>query len=356
MQPGLDVAEAEGKGLDAAGIVVDFGDVVGHDHGVVAYFLVSAEGFEHVDGAVVGEGLGEAAEAAFDVAEMDVEDFFAGAEVADVVVDLFVGIDEAFADGSLAEVETVVGALFDGDELLQAFGGEDGFDAAPAFAFGHGGVVGVAGHFDFVFVGDGDNAIEEVGDAFPIDVGGDGAGFGKRWFLLAFGVAEAALDGSATALGGFGGDDAEDGHVVLDGTDAGGFDVFDHLADVVDGAIAFGGLAVHDGGVFVLGDVGRAEGEGHHVKVDAELFDAVFEGFETVDAPFLVELAGGEGGADIFEAEGGEQGEVFVVVVVLVADLHEDGLALAFCFGGGGGQLGGGGEGRALEELAALHD
>ena len=93
----------------------------------------------------------------------------------------------------------------------------------------------------------------------------------------------------------------------------------------------------------MLGDVSGAEGEGHHVEVDAELFDAVFEGFEAVDAPLFVELAGGEGGADVFEAEGGEEGEVFVVVVVLMADLHEDGFALAFRLGGGGGELGGGG-------------
>src|SRR5438067_1170544 len=84
----LDIAEGEGKGLRAAGIAFDDGYVVGHDHAVVADLLVDAHGPDHIDVAVIGEGLREVQEPAFDVAEVDVEDLAPLPEVADDVVDL----------------------------------------------------------------------------------------------------------------------------------------------------------------------------------------------------------------------------------------------------------------------------
>ena len=55
----LDVSEGEGEGLFAGVVAIDFRDVVGHQHAVVADFLIGADGADHIDVAVVGEGLAE---------------------------------------------------------------------------------------------------------------------------------------------------------------------------------------------------------------------------------------------------------------------------------------------------------
>ena len=75
----------------------------------------------------------------------------------------------------------MVGLLLDGDEVLQSVDGAE--DAVDAFvAFGRdAGVLGMAGHADFVLVGDGDDAVEEIGDALPEGVGVDVAGPGEGW-------------------------------------------------------------------------------------------------------------------------------------------------------------------------------
>lgn len=93
--------------------------MVGHEHVLVADFLVGLDGFDHVDVTLVGVDLDEVVAVAADVAEVDVEDLVAGAEVADDVVDLGSGVGEHLGDGSLAEVEAVVGAFFDSDEVLK---------------------------------------------------------------------------------------------------------------------------------------------------------------------------------------------------------------------------------------------
>ena len=75
-----DVAEGEGERLFPAGVAFDLGHMVGHDHAVVADFFVDAHGADHVHVAVVGESLLEIAEAAVNVAEMDVEDLAASCQ------------------------------------------------------------------------------------------------------------------------------------------------------------------------------------------------------------------------------------------------------------------------------------
>ncbi len=94
--------------------------VVRHDHVLVADLFVDLHRFDEVDVAFIGEGFDEVIAVAADVAEVDVEDLVARAEVTDDVEDLFSGIGEHFGDRALAEVEAVVGALLDRDEALQA--------------------------------------------------------------------------------------------------------------------------------------------------------------------------------------------------------------------------------------------
>src|SRR5437660_281976 len=84
----LDVADGEGERLRALFVARDGGNVVGHDHPVVANLLVDAHRPDHVHVAVVREGLLEVEELALDVAEVDVEDLVPLPEVADDVVDL----------------------------------------------------------------------------------------------------------------------------------------------------------------------------------------------------------------------------------------------------------------------------
>ncbi len=108
----LDVAECERESL-AAVDALDLRHVVGHHHAVVADFLVDAHRLQHVDAAVVDEGLTEVQESAVDVAEVHAEDLLARAEVADDVEDLLARLLELLGDRALAEIQTVVGILLD---------------------------------------------------------------------------------------------------------------------------------------------------------------------------------------------------------------------------------------------------
>src|SRR5262249_39411922 len=89
LNQGLDVPEGKGERLRLALVVLNAWHVVWHDHPVVTHLLVNAQGANHVHVPVVGKRLAEVQVAAFDVAEVDIEDLAAPAEVADDIVDLF---------------------------------------------------------------------------------------------------------------------------------------------------------------------------------------------------------------------------------------------------------------------------
>ena len=107
--------------------------------------------------------------------EVHVEDLFAAAEVADDVEDLFARIVEHLGDRALAEVEAVVRTLVHVYELRQA-GGRTQYTGDATKTRRRVRVVRVACNSDFVLCGDGDDAFEEVVDAFPEHVFGDFAG------------------------------------------------------------------------------------------------------------------------------------------------------------------------------------
>lgn len=159
----------------------------------------------------------------------------------------------------------------------------------------------MTGHADFVLIGDGDDAIEEVGDALPegvgVDVAGDGeAGFGLldghglaggvvvasdgdgwagiRQLGLCCGEVPDCVDLVATAGPGPGAEDAEDAHVVFHGGYAGLGAVADEDLEGFDVAVALGALGEHDGGMLFAVDVGGLEDGWAY----AEDFDVVFLG------------------------------------------------------------------------------
>ncbi len=87
--------------------------VVGHQRAVVPNFFVDARGPQHVDAAVVDEGFAEIQAAAFDVAEVHIEDLLARSEVANHVVDLLAWLFELLRHGALTEVQAVIRAFLD---------------------------------------------------------------------------------------------------------------------------------------------------------------------------------------------------------------------------------------------------
>ena len=107
----------------------------------------------------------------------------------------------------------------------------------------------MAGHADLVFVGDGNDAIEEVGDALPEGVGADHAGAGERRFGMRFGELPLVIERVAAAGHAAGAQHAENAHVVFDGGNAGLRAVADEGLQLLDVAIALRALRQHDGGM-----------------------------------------------------------------------------------------------------------
>ena len=82
--------------------------MVGHKHVGITNLLVHLDGLDEIDVAFVGVDLDEVVAMAANIAEMNVEDFLARAEVADDVEDLRAWIFEVFRDGPLTEVQAVI--------------------------------------------------------------------------------------------------------------------------------------------------------------------------------------------------------------------------------------------------------
>src|SRR5438034_3558369 len=97
----LDVAKRKRESLVTVN-ALDARYVVGHHHAVVADLLVDAHRLQHVDAAVVDEGLAEIEKASVYVAEVHAEDLPARAEVANDVEDLLARLFELLGDRALA--------------------------------------------------------------------------------------------------------------------------------------------------------------------------------------------------------------------------------------------------------------
>src|SRR6185312_3030397 len=170
----------------------------------IADLFIHAESFDEIDVAFIGIGLDEVVAMAPDVAEVDIENLLARSEVADHVIDFLAGIGQHFGDGPLAEVQSVIFAFANRDELLQAIHrAEYGVDALIAFGR-HTRIVRVAGHADLILVSDRDDAVQKVSNAFPVTIGVDFAGFGEGSLGAGFGQLPGAVHSVAAAGGALG--------------------------------------------------------------------------------------------------------------------------------------------------------
>src|SRR6266508_2621722 len=113
-------------------------------------------------------------------------------------------------------------------------------------------------HLHLVFRRDGNDPIEEVRDPLPVRVGIDLPGNRQRRILLRALEDELAVARGSASLRGTAARNADEGEVVFHLEDAGLRAIPDHLADVVDVAIAFRALAKIDGWQFRARDLRRA--------------------------------------------------------------------------------------------------
>jgi len=143
-------------------------------------------------------------------------------------------------------------------------------------------------HADLVFFGHRDDPLQEIRNALPGGLFTDRAGFGERRILRRFLIHKSAVVRAAAARRGLRTHYAENGHVVLQGRDAGVRGIANHLADIVDFAVALGTLAQHDIGVLRLGDIGGAERHRDHLEANAERLDAFSQTAERCGRPTLV--------------------------------------------------------------------
>src|SRR5581483_6252735 len=121
-----DIAELEGEILAAAMLLIarHARGMIGHQEILIADFAIDFQRLDEIHIALVRKHLGdEIVAAAADIAEMDIEDLLAAAEPADHIADLVIGMIEALGYGALAEVQPVIGAFVQGDELLEATNG-----------------------------------------------------------------------------------------------------------------------------------------------------------------------------------------------------------------------------------------
>ena len=229
------------------------GDVVGHDHVAVAHLLEGAQRLEHVHVALVGEHFHEVAEAALDVAEVDVEDLVALAEVADHVVDLRGRVLQRLREAAEAEVEAVAGALVEVDQLLEpVHHAQDAGHAAVLHAIADARVRGVACHLDAVLLGHRDDVAQPVVDPLPHGVLVGRAALELAERLVEPGQLEGGEFGPAATVARRRAQVAEQGDVVVDPAQPRGRRHAHRLAHALDLAVALGAGTEEDGAGFIL--------------------------------------------------------------------------------------------------------
>jgi hypothetical protein len=85
-----------------------------------------------------------------------------------------------------------------------------------------------------------------------------------------------------------------------------------HLADVVDFAVALGALAQHDAGIFRASDVTGAERERYHIEANAERLDAFAQARKAFDGPVRIHADRRQRTADMIDTEGGQDAKGLV--------------------------------------------
>src|SRR2546425_8657638 len=107
---------------------------------------------------------------------------------------------EHLRDRALAEIQSVVRACLDGNEFLEAINrAEDGIHTLIAGDGGHARIMRMAGQSDFVLVGNGDHAFQEIGDALPINISRDAPSTGEGRPRGRVAKSPSTVSGSASA-------------------------------------------------------------------------------------------------------------------------------------------------------------
>src|SRR5262249_3587614 len=148
----FDITERESEALIAVPVAVDLRHMIWHHHAVETNLFIDTHGLQHIDITVVDERFLKIQKPSTDVPEMDVEDLFASAEVADDIVDFFPRFLQHLRHSALAEVQPVISALFDGYEFLETINGtQHSFDSPESAAARHSGILRMAGQLHLVF-------------------------------------------------------------------------------------------------------------------------------------------------------------------------------------------------------------
>src|SRR5262245_21165751 len=156
----FDITKRESEALIVVPVAFDLRHMVRHHHAVETNLFINAHRLQHIDIAVVDECFLEIQKPSTDVPEMDVEDLFASAKVADDSEDFFPRFVQHLRHSALAEVQPVIRALFDGYELLETINGtEHGFHSPKTDATRHSGILRMACQLHFVFFGYWNNAL-----------------------------------------------------------------------------------------------------------------------------------------------------------------------------------------------------
>ena len=188
--------------------------------------------------------------------------------------------------------------------------------------FRHARILWMERHPHLVLLGHRNDPLEEVGDALPVGVRVDLAGDGQRRILLRAGVDELAVARGPAPGRRARARHAQQREVVLHLVDARLRAVADHLADVVDVAIAIRVLAQEDRGHLGARDLRGAHGQGHHVERDPVRRDALAALRQGVHRPRVIHLPGGQAAADVVHAERRAHAKDVLGIPLLRADLH----------------------------------
>src|SRR5260370_874987 len=159
----------------------------------------------------------------------------------------------------------------------------------------HGGVMRMTAEPHFALLRHRHDPLQEVSDPLPHRFFTHRPALRRRSILFSLVVDEGAVTGPATPTRAFGPHHAEDCEVVLDGGNAGFGHVADHLANLLDFAIALGTLAQHDVWILCPADVRGTERQGHHVQLDPEPLNPLTQPVQPFYRPALVKGSRGEG-------------------------------------------------------------
>src|SRR5262245_39520673 len=253
-------------------------NMIGHHHVRIPDFLVDHHGLDKVDVAFVRIDLLKTVALPANVPEMDVEDLLARTEVTNHIEDFLARILAHYRDGSLAEVQSMVGTLLDGDELFESVDRpEHGIHALVPFRR-HTWIVRMAGHANLVFRRNRNHSFKKVGDSFPVKVRLDGSRPRKRTLRFGFLEPPGTVGRTTASRRSFGPQHAEDAHVVFDGRNPGLGAVLDQFLNGFDISVPFRALAQHDGPPLGAIDVARREKRGrYHIDADVVFLGALPE-------------------------------------------------------------------------------